>query len=962
MNATYTRNRSLARHRDDVATKLNVLASGLDRTDFRRDEITLWSDLKDLFDLVDHGHARYGVPRYNGGLFNLEANSFLETKALPDWYVARVLDQLGRAPQPGRPDLGLFRVDYRDLAIQQLGSVYEGLLELWPRYANEEMRVVRSTRGGARIEKVIAAAERAPRGFKPTGTAYPADSIYLATEKGERRKSGSYYTPDHIVGRIVDRALGSRCRELSEAIGREIAEARTALETAAAAERQQWEAKLQALEGSFVDRVLGLKVLDPAMGSGHFLIRACQYLAEEIATHPFTSDPAADALNSDESTITYWKRRVAESCLYGVDANRMAVELAKLALWLETVAADAPLTFLDHHLRHGDSIIGARVAHLGGVPGEEGILQGQFTEEVERALPSLLEPLAEIRGLPSDTAEHVKQKGQIFERRFLPAQDRFEKTANLWCAEVLESGVITPEQYADTVRAIGKRQQFVTLLRSEWCQGALRSLEEKGVTPFHWELAYPDVFLSPHDRRRSGFDVIIGNPPYDVLAELEAGREIAHLKRHIGLDPSLRPSVVGKNNLYKVFICRAVELLADGGYLGFIVPMPLLGDEQARGIRQLLLASGAFSEIHGFPQKDDASRRVFRDAKLSTAVFVYRKMRGEEKDGNSQFRSHVHPAQFIESESPSLVLDESSIELYDPANLTILSCSQADWDLAKRIVRRPGIGRLGRFCKSYQGEVNETNEGKRAGVLYGEPGLGRKLVLRGSNVCLYVLRKASQGEDIYIDEAAFHADRRPDSKSFHTRYARIGFQRSSPQNNYRRLIAAYVPAGEFCFDTVSYIPQVNTSRLSPNFLLALLNSKLLDWYFRLGSTNSKVNEYQFNNLPCPVFREAGDREDRILVGRARAALDNDPLDAVSQVAPALVTAPFGPAALDLLEALARRLRAFEERRGIISRSARAALCAEAEPYQRALDLLIFRLAGLSESESAGIEERLIQML
>jgi hypothetical protein len=114
----------------------------------------------------------------------------------------------------------------------------------------------------------------------------------------------------------------------------------------------------------------------------------------------------------------------------------------------------------------------------------------------------------------------------------------------------------------------------------------------------------------------------------------------------------------------------------------------------------------------------------------------------------------------IEGESPSLVLDESSIELYDPANLTILSCSQADWDLAKRIVRRPGIGRLGRFCKSYQGEVNETNEGKRAGVLYGEPGLGRKLVLRGSNVCLYVLRKASQGEDIYIDEAAFHADRR----------------------------------------------------------------------------------------------------------------------------------------------------------------------------------------------------------
>lgn len=219
INATYTRNRSLARHRDDVAAKLNVLASGLDRTDFERDEISLWGDLKDLFDLVDRGHARYGVPRYNGGLFNLEANSFLETKALPDWYLARVLDQLGRAPQPGRSDLGLFRVDYRDLAIQQLGSVYEGLLELWPRYANEMMRVVRSTRGGARTEKAIAASEQVPQGFEATGTAYAAGSIYLATEKGERRKSGSYYTPDGIVGHIVNRALGARCREISRDAG-----------------------------------------------------------------------------------------------------------------------------------------------------------------------------------------------------------------------------------------------------------------------------------------------------------------------------------------------------------------------------------------------------------------------------------------------------------------------------------------------------------------------------------------------------------------------------------------------------------------------------------------------------------------------------------------------------------------------------------------------------------------------
>src|SRR5208337_504180 len=91
-----------------------------------------------------------------------------------------------------------------------------------------------------------------------------------------------------------------------------------------------------------------------------------------------------------------------------------------------------------------------------------------------------------------------------------------------------------------------------------------------------------------------------------------------------------------------------------------------------------------------------------------------------------------------------------------------------------------------------------------------------------------------------------------DSKAYAHRFERIGFQRSSPQNNFRRIIACSVPKGEYCFDTVSYVPE-NETRLQLPLLMALLNSRLLEWYFRLGSTNSKVNEYQFNILPCPRF-------------------------------------------------------------------------------------------------------------
>jgi hypothetical protein len=165
-NQTYTNNRSLARHRDDVAARLDQVQRGLKATDYSRESTDLWTDLQDLFDLIDRGHRRYGVHAYNGGLFDLEADTFLSAKALPDWYLARVLDQLGRASQPGRPELGLFRVDYRDLAIQQLGSVYEGLLELRPRYAKQPMRVIRTRGTAAREELVVPASDVVPQGIR----------------------------------------------------------------------------------------------------------------------------------------------------------------------------------------------------------------------------------------------------------------------------------------------------------------------------------------------------------------------------------------------------------------------------------------------------------------------------------------------------------------------------------------------------------------------------------------------------------------------------------------------------------------------------------------------------------------------------------------------------------------------------------------------------------------------------
>lgn len=952
VNGPYTNNRSLGRHRDEIAGRLDRIRDGRD-DDYSRQSADIWADLLDLFDLVDRGRKTYGVPAYNGGLFDAEAHPFLMEKRLPDSYLARVIDQLSRAPDPKEPSAGLFRIDYRDLAIQHLGGVYEGLLELHPRHAAEQMVVVSRRVQGHVEERTQPASQPVLEGFEATDVAYGPGSIYLETDKGERRASGSYYTPDHIVDYIVEQTLGPLCAGISQQLAAEIAGTERQLKKAADDDRAKLAEAVEKLRRDFDDRILRLRVLDPAMGSGHFLIRGCQYLAEEIATHPYSGDEGMEA------SVAHWKRRVVEHCLYGVDMNELAVELAKLALWLETVAVDQPLTFLDHHLRFGNSLVGAKLAELGVLPQEIELLSDRFVLQVEEQLPHLLKQLAEIAAIPSRTADEIKAKDRIH-REFKRRRKPFKLAADLWCSTfVIDDGTpITPDQYQKAIDLVSKPAQFRKLAEEPWFPPAVSRAAKAFAKCLHWELEFPEVFFNESGRRPdAGFDAVIGNPPYDVLSEAETGRDLKALKSFIEHEPVYKPSFVGKNNLYKLFICRAMELLADGGYFGFITPMPVLGDEQASAIRRKMVEVGRFTGIEAFPQKDNPQKRIFLEAKLSTAVFTLVKDRSA--DASSQpFRARVHFGRFIERDSPSLMLSTASIPLYDPSNFTIVSCSQADWDLATKIMASGRFGRLKDFCTSFQGEVNETTH-KRFLSKSQQDG---PLILRGANLCLYAVREASQGQVFYLCQNEFLEGKSEESKAYHSKLARAGFQRSSPQNNFRRIVAAMIEPGSFCFDTVSYVPASDT-KLPLLFIVGLLNSKLLDWYFRLGSTNSKVNEYQFNNLPCPIFAAAQSPDDQRLEQKALAALRaGDTARVFEQLQPALAEPPFPLSVRSVLIESVRRIAEIETARGEIPRTARSALDLTAQPFQDLIDRLLFAMAGLTESEIAGLEVRLADML
>ncbi len=211
----------------------------------------------------------------------------------------------------------------------------------------------------------------------------------LVNDKGERHATGSYYTPDYIVKYIVEQAVGP------------------ALAAAVAGKRD---------DRARIEAVLGVNILDPAMGSGHFLVEATEYIARFLVDLGVTADsgrekrktggaatPSAISYQpSADSDLAYWKRRVAQSCIYGVDLNPLAVDLAKLSLWLITAAQDRPLSFLDHHLRAGNSLVGARLADLSQEPetrflGETGFLP-------RRAKPSRPRPRARSPSSPRTTS------------------------------------------------------------------------------------------------------------------------------------------------------------------------------------------------------------------------------------------------------------------------------------------------------------------------------------------------------------------------------------------------------------------------------------------------------------------------------------------------------------------------------------------------------------------------------
>jgi hypothetical protein len=632
----------------------------------------LWLRLQCVFDGLAIGQAALALPAF-GGLFARTQCPALDSSLVTNAHLLRALRALTWVPA-GR---GLARVNWRDMGSEEFGSVYESLLELVPQVRLGD-----------------------PHPFRFLG------EDAEGTEGNARKLSGSYYTPDSLVQSLLNSTLESM-------IAQRIAS--------------------QGDESAAADALLSFKVIDPACGSGHFLLGASRRLAGHLAQLRTDGTPSAA-----EYRIAL--RQVVTHCIYGTDKNALAIELARMALWLEAASPDAPLGFLDHHLRHGDALLGIIDLSVltDGIPDdaydpltgddrataqalkrrnrqERGSLENQRSGGPQFALlpaePLDTEAFILLEGMPDDTPlrlEEKKARAEMLTRA--SAEKGVSLAANLYAAAFLirkqGSGEVVPTT-RDVIAALQGQKVPDAIKRA--------ATEIANAEPFtHWKLQFPQVYAG------GGFDVVIGNPPWEQLEfseeEFFASREpqIARLAGHArksaidalsAENPRLHAELVtaqhrhaavasftrgsgrypltarGKLNFYPLFAETLLGLLDRRGRGGLIVPTGIATDDSTKTFFASISTNGRLISLYDFENREKLFAAV--DSRMKFCLLTI---------GSADETEFVFFATNIRQlldERRRFSLTAAEFQLLNPNTLTCpIFRSSHDAELTKAIYRR----------------------------------------------------------------------------------------------------------------------------------------------------------------------------------------------------------------------------------------------------------------------------------
>lgn len=748
----------------------------------------LWQSLQAIARLAHRGctAGSLRVVPFNGRLFSPSAAPLAESFVLDDRVAREVLLAVTTRPGAGRRE----RITYADLGVEQLGAVYERVLDFSPAAGNGVVRLVST---------------------------------------GRRKGSGTFYTPRSITEYLVRRTLAPLIR------------------------------------GRTPGEVLSLRVVDPAMGSGAFLVAACRYLADayEEALIVEGSVVRGEVSATDRAGF---RRVVAQRCLYGVDLNPTAVQLARLSLWLCTLAADRPLTFLDHHLRTGNALAGARSTDVarqppGGGRGQAPSPLPLFDEVLASHLASTVRPRLAMALEPDDSAEAVRRKERTVEDlggRNGPLS-AWRTVADAWCAAWFWPdgvGRITPRSWPAFQAALrGDPSGLPPRLLREWRAAAANAASRERF--FHWDLEFPEAYFDHRGEplADAGFHAVIGNPPWS------AARELTSFSRQSGC---YRLQGGGHANLYQLFAERMLQLAMRGARVGMLMPSGLLADHGSSALRQFLFERSSIDAVIGFDNRD-ALFPIHRGVRFSLLTASVGGVTGE-----LPYRAGLTRAGDLDD-----VPDEGSVPGSVRVPLTLvrrfsgsgLAVPELPAERDRAILSHvlsvaPALGGLEGWDARFGRELNATDDRKH----FGSSGLP---VLEGKHLDAFVVDAGRASQFVERPIAVRLLGRRDQLDR-----ARLGYREVAASTNRMTLIAAMIPPGTVTTHTIFCLRAPRDEDVHW-YLCGVFNSFVANYLVRLrGGTH--VPAAVIEHLPVPVVaRRSPAFETIVRLARMAAA---EPLD------------------------------------------------------------------------------------
>ena len=700
----------------------------------------------------------------------------------------------------------------------------------------------------------------------------------MENDRRERKASGSYYTPDHIVKYIVENTVGPVLAEKFNELRPKFRDAqqdyKKALDRAEAFRRQGMQpddpAKVANSYAGLVDDLFDLKVLDPAMGSGHFLVEAVDFICDRILgeregfLRAFPWNPVTKFLQDtreaiisemerqgvavDTSRLTdinLLKRHVLKRCAYGVDLNPMAVELSKVSLWLDCFTIGAPLSFLDHHLKCGNSLIGTTVQEIEAelakqTKGHAGTLFGGPFQGLLAATASMLD----IARSPDATVEQVvlsRSRYTGFEKDQAP----YKAALDIWVS-----------QHFGNKRA----KEFLTLGDHDLVMQMSKGFEEQADEGreviavgrkvsaekrfFHWDLEFPEAFVDLErgtwkPKEDQGFDAVVGNPPY-VSAYSHHSQKHAVSEEDFFVH-TFNDRLGGRVNTFLVFLVSTTEYLRHRGIWAMVIPDTIIHNESYALTRRYLVSQFHVSEVL------KCTYSVFEDSTVGSAVPII------QRSNPSTIRMvEAHDAKEVAQKQFSVdsVLDHSDVLAAPSVRFPFVGNEEINFLKQMETSTIP----LGDLCEVRDG-VNPGPRSFRDIILdpHGPSKSTWRHLIEGGNVHRYSISASTRIID--YDSGLLTTDLKKRGASFREAWIfdpnKIVSRQTSDQ-----LIAAIDDSDLVGLNSVHFTRLKEGSCYSLWFILACLNSRIMNEYYRIRyqetrTTFPQVHISTLRKLPIP---------------------------------------------------------------------------------------------------------------